>query len=118
MKPAFPIFLIAISAFMTSVRAQNHPAPAVPATHATSACPTALEIRQKHLQGAWRAGVAGAAAPGTATSDTTVLRHRGQHPERTGTVQRSATTSPITRAVHGGGLNLEQSTDGTHVATT
>ena len=72
---------------------------------------------QQHLQGVWRAELAGAATSGDA-----VLLRLGQHPELAGsvrgTVQRGTATSQITGDVHQGELALEESNDGKRISST
>ena len=112
MKILFTLFFIAISAYLTSARAQNDSKSAAPAQHAASPCPSAVEMDQQHLQGVWRAELAGHA----------VLLRLGQHPELggsvRGTVQRGAATGLITGDVHEGELTLEESTDGKRISAT
>ena len=115
MKLIPTLILIAASACLTSARAQNDSEPAnIPSV---SACPTALEMDQQHLQGTWRAQLTGATASANA-----VLLQLGPHPEYTGSVrgsvQRSATTSQITGDVHQGELALEESNDGQRISAT
>ena len=116
MKITFTLTLIAISACLTSARAQNNPEPAVTATPSASACPSALEMDRQHLQGLWRAELAGAAPV-----DAVLLR-LGQHPELAGsvrgTVQRGATIGQVAGDVHEGELTLEESTDGKRISAT
>ncbi len=117
MKITLTLLLIAASACCISARAQNNPEPAAPVLYAASACPNALEMDQQHLQGVWRAEMAGAAASADA-----VLLHLGQHPELAGsvrgTVQRGATLGQITGDVHQGELTLEESSDGKRISAT
>lgn len=117
MKILFTLLFIAASAYLTSARAQKDHEPAAPATDSASACPSALEMDQQHLQGVWRAELAGAAA----SADAVLLR-LGQHPELAGsvrgTVQRGATIGQITGDVHEGELTLEESTDGKRISAT
>ena len=130
MKLIPTLILIAASACLTSARAQNDSEPAnIPSV---SACPTALEMDQQHLQGTWRAQLTGSTAPGadaldanalgTTASANAVLLQLGPHPELTGSVrgsvQRSATTSQITGDVHLGELALEESNDGQRISAT
>lgn len=115
MKIIKTLFLIATIACLTSVSAQNNPEPAK--TPSVSACPTAQEMEQQHLQGVWRAELTGSAA-----STEAVLLRLGQHPEMAGSVrgtaQRGSTTSQVAGDVHQGDLALEESSDGKRISAT
>lgn len=117
MKTLLTLFLIASSAFLVSARAQNNPnSTAMPSTPVSdsSACPQAIDMDQRHLQGVWHADL-------PHHGGATVLR-LGQHPELAGsvrgTLERASRTAQVTGDVHAGELSLEESMDGKRISAT
>ncbi|NMM81326.1 hypothetical protein B2J86_10395 [Acidovorax sp. SRB_14] len=108
------LILIASCACMASARAQKDPETHTAAAPAASTCPSAEDMDQQHLQGLWRATLAGA--------EQGALLRLGPHPELAGsvrgTVARGDATALVTGDVHEGALALEESTDGIHIAAT
>ncbi len=109
LKTLFTLFLIAASAHGISARAENDLKlkPEV-------ACPAALEMEQRHLQGVWHTDLPG-------HGGATVLR-LGQHPEWAGsvrgTLERAGKTAQVVGDVHEGELTLEESMDGKRISAT
>ena len=113
-------FLIAISAYPTSARAQNNP-------KSGTVCIAAQDATHHHLQGLWKAhfylepstektGAGATELPPTATLQL------GPHPELAqsvrGTVQRDGVTAQVSGDVEEGDVTLEESINGTNISAT